>query len=197
MQVTQYIYLSRFIHFVLTSSSPLWIWAGVVLCHTVGKIILLGIISKVCSAEMSGKTDRTVTCDEETQPPLLSVKRASLTVCSCSQWLPLMTVPLPFRGGMEGGVTFWAVTVLGTTTKLKKRNSFFWKSHWHDWLYAQVVSGYSALSRGVAFLAVTIFGTITTNQPVQKRVGSRSRASGRHPWLCCRKLPLMTLLSSF
>ena len=116
MQVTQYIYLSCFIHVVLTSSAPLWIWVGVVLWHTISKIILLGIISKVCSAEMSGNTDRTVTCDEETQPPLLSVKRALLTVCSCSQWLPLMTVPLPFRGGMEGGVAFWAVMVLGTTT---------------------------------------------------------------------------------
>ena len=97
--------------------------------HMLIKIILLGIISKVCSAEMSGKTDRTVTCDEETQPPLLSMKRAPLTVCSCSQWLPLMTVPLPFRGGMEGGVAFWAVTVLGTKQnkkykKMKRANKF-------------------------------------------------------------------------
>ena len=131
MQVSQYIHLSCFIHFVLTSSSPLWIWAWVVLWHLIGKIILLGIISKVCSAEMSGKTDRTVTCDEETQPPLLSVKRASLTVCSCSQWLPLMTVPLPFRGGMEGGVAFWAVTVL-EQRQLTKEIVHFLLSHTGD-----------------------------------------------------------------
>ncbi|KAK7488058.1 hypothetical protein BaRGS_00020649 [Batillaria attramentaria] len=41
----------------------------------VDEIILLGIISKGCSAETSGKTDRTVNREDERQPPLLSAKR--------------------------------------------------------------------------------------------------------------------------
>ena len=70
------------------------------------KIILLGITSKVCSAETSGNTDRTVTREDETKPPLLSAKRARLTVGSSGWLVSLMTVPLlPLWGaGGRGGI---------------------------------------------------------------------------------------------
>ena len=61
------------------------------------KIILLGIISKVCSAETSGKTDRTLNRDEEIKSLHLSVKRA-LTDLRLGQSLPLMTGPLLLWG---------------------------------------------------------------------------------------------------
>ena len=66
------------------------------------KIILLGIISKGGSAETSGKTDRTVTREDETQPPLLSAKRAKLTTGSSGRISPLMTVPLLPQWGVGG-----------------------------------------------------------------------------------------------
>ena len=79
---------------------------GVKLHTIVGKIILLGITSKVCSAETSGNTDRTVTREDETKPPLLSAKRARLTVGSSGRLVSLMTVPLlPLWGaGGRGGI---------------------------------------------------------------------------------------------
>ena len=72
----------------------------------ISKIILLGITSKVCSAETSGNTDRTVTREDETKPPLLSAKRARLTVGSSGWLVSLMTVPLlPLWGaGGRGGI---------------------------------------------------------------------------------------------
>ncbi|KAK7488057.1 hypothetical protein BaRGS_00020648, partial [Batillaria attramentaria] len=65
-----------------------------------------GIISKGCSAETSGKTDRTVNREDERQPPLLSAKRVRLTAGSSGQPAPLMTVPLlPLWGdGGRGGI---------------------------------------------------------------------------------------------
>ena len=46
------------------------------------KIILLGIISKVCIARTSGKTDGTLNHDEEWKCPLLSAKRAEAVASS-------------------------------------------------------------------------------------------------------------------
>ena len=66
------------------------------------KIILLGITSKVCSAETSGNTDRTVTREDETKPPLLSAKWARLTVGSSGRLVPVMTVPLLLLWGVGG-----------------------------------------------------------------------------------------------
>ena len=79
---------------------------GVKLHTSKCKIILLGITSKVCSAETSGNTDRTVTREDETKPPLLSAKRARLTVGSSGRLVSLMTVPLlPLWGaGGRGGI---------------------------------------------------------------------------------------------
>ena len=59
-----------------------------------GKIILLGIISIVCVAMTSGKTDSLPNHEDDTNPLFLSVKQTGVTALAAGNpWL-LMTVPL-------------------------------------------------------------------------------------------------------
>ena len=76
-----------------------FLWTNCVVCldiHLEFKIILLGIISIVCVAMTSGKTDSLPNHEEDSNPLFLSVKQIRVTGYGWLSWL-LMTVPLCYQ----------------------------------------------------------------------------------------------------